>query len=942
LIPNSHLDREWTLEYQQTRRLTVEFLDRLLQIFDEVPEYRFTLDSQTVPLEDYLEIRPENEERIRQAVKGGKLAIGPWYTAPDDNMLSGESIVRNLLAGDRVARRFGRPMKAGYTPFGFGQVSQLPQIYAGFGIDIIFFYRGIQPEDTPSAEFQWEAPDGTRALCSRFGTKARYNFFMDVWRPVAYGRDAKERIFSWRTDTVPFKRITADREYDHFFVLEPKKELHRDELERSFRTLIQREREHFTTPAIAMMQGMDTTKPDPLEAEIVEELKHLLEPGEELFFSNMELYAKDLRRLLDKKKLKTFHGEMRRTGPPSPFTTTLENIYSGRVRQKIGHSQAETALVRRAEPFAALSWATGAQKAYPKTYLDLAWRYLLRCQPHDTVAGCGVDKIERDATYRLDQVKAISDLVLDDALGSLVLRIDNSSVKEDEIVLTVFNPLPRRRTEVVDAYIDMAQGIDVIEYEVVEAESGKRADFAFVYRKPCEKTVRDNTDLTNALVGWSCRTQIVAEDVPPMGWKTYIVRRSEPLGRKERLAPSPARLENEFLRADFRADGTLDLMEKESGAVYTGLHSLLDEGENGNGWEWRAPSEDRVITSAGAPARLELVENSALLATIRVTFRMSIPSGIEHDDGHHYARRSEHEEEMVVSSDFTLRKGARRLDVRTVIDNRSKNHRLRVCFPTELSKAKTSSAETPYDVVERAIDRDQDHGYAMAPNPNYPCRRFVDVSDGKQGLAVITEGLHEYEVTDDPSRTIRMTLLRAYEVTLCTVSYRWERRPDQELAQVPGKVAARYALYPHGGDWESGGVIREADEFELPLLCGQSGRNTNGSWPRTAGLAVVAPQTVILSAIKRAEDRETLVLRLFNTSGESQKAVVEFPQKVKAASPLNMNEEPMKDSSLKKSARRVETMIRGRGVYTLEVELEQGEIAAARTFASSAARRKKK
>ena len=68
-IPNSHLDREWGLDYQQMRKLTVDFIDSLLKIFKKIPQYKFLLDSQTIPLEDYLEIRPENREKIIQAVE---------------------------------------------------------------------------------------------------------------------------------------------------------------------------------------------------------------------------------------------------------------------------------------------------------------------------------------------------------------------------------------------------------------------------------------------------------------------------------------------------------------------------------------------------------------------------------------------------------------------------------------------------------------------------------------------------------------------------------------------------------------------------------------------------------------------------------------------------------------------------------------------------------
>ena len=265
-IPNSHLDREWTLDFQKHRFLLVQFIDRLLEIFEKNPEYTFLLDSQTIPLEDYLEIRPEKEDAIKKYVRAGRLSIGPWYSAPDGQTLSGESLARNLLTGHRLGERFGGVMKIGYTPFGFTQVSQLPQIYAGFGIDFIFFYRGITKHESPSAEFLWESPDGTRATCSRFGERSRYNFFMEVWRPVVFGGGINDRIFQWEKGGVPFKRADAAAEYDHYFLLRHHLKINNDAIAPSWKKLLELELPHYTTHIIPLMQGMDTTMPDELEA----------------------------------------------------------------------------------------------------------------------------------------------------------------------------------------------------------------------------------------------------------------------------------------------------------------------------------------------------------------------------------------------------------------------------------------------------------------------------------------------------------------------------------------------------------------------------------------------------------------------------------------------------------------------------------------------------
>ena len=188
-IPNTHWDREWLYDFQETRMFLVEFMDRLLEIFTKNPEYKtYLLDSQTVPIEDYLEIRPDEKEEIVERVRQQRLFIGPWYTLPEEHLVNGESLVRNLLIGSRLAESYGGSMKVGYSPFSYGQASQMPQIYQGFGIDTILFYHGIQPSESP-AEFIFEGADGSRLFASRMGSNARYNFFFSVYRPAVYGRE---------------------------------------------------------------------------------------------------------------------------------------------------------------------------------------------------------------------------------------------------------------------------------------------------------------------------------------------------------------------------------------------------------------------------------------------------------------------------------------------------------------------------------------------------------------------------------------------------------------------------------------------------------------------------------------------------------------------------------------------------------------------------------
>ena len=164
LVPHTHWDREWYQTFQQFRMRLVHAIDRLLDILDHDPAFtHFMLDGQTIVLDDYLEVRPENAERLKNYIRSGRIQVGPWYLQPDEFLVSGESLVRNLQIGLRQAAECGGQMRAGYVPDTFGHIAQLPQILRGFGIDNVVFWRGVGAEAHKS-EFFWEAPDGTQVL----------------------------------------------------------------------------------------------------------------------------------------------------------------------------------------------------------------------------------------------------------------------------------------------------------------------------------------------------------------------------------------------------------------------------------------------------------------------------------------------------------------------------------------------------------------------------------------------------------------------------------------------------------------------------------------------------------------------------------------------------------------------------------------------------------
>ncbi|GAH16398.1 unnamed protein product, partial [marine sediment metagenome] len=211
IVPETHWDREWYLPFQEYRAKLVILMDKLLDILRSDPDYKnFTLDGQTIPLEDYLEVRPDREEEIKKYVKEKRLSIGPMYVLPDEFLVSGESMIRNLLIGHQIARKFGFVMKAGYIPDPFGHIAQLPQILKGFEIPSVLFWRGFGDEFENlnlNIEFWWNSPGNASTILAIF-LKLSYGSVADLNLKLKSGK-YKSALLKIKRVITRFEEFTA-------------------------------------------------------------------------------------------------------------------------------------------------------------------------------------------------------------------------------------------------------------------------------------------------------------------------------------------------------------------------------------------------------------------------------------------------------------------------------------------------------------------------------------------------------------------------------------------------------------------------------------------------------------------------------------------------------------------------------------------------------------
>jgi len=247
---------------------------------------------------------------------------------------------------------------------------------------------------------------------------------------------------------------------------------------------------------------------------------------------------------------------------------------------------------------------------------------------------------------------------------------------------------------------------------------------------------------------------------------------------------------------------------------------------------------------------------------------------------------------VTITSRFTLRAGQRYLEVTTSFDNPCRNHRLRVVFPTWLQAEKTY-AEAAFDVIGRDIQVKKTSPYYGRPNPQYPMYRFVDITDGENGLAIVNTGIREYEAPDTPERPIAITLLRAFTFRHAPIFGRWEVYPEMDLAQCIGYHEWTYALYPHRGDWTNG-CFREAENLNLPLEAAQAGPHP-GRLRKFMSFLEIEGENLQITAFKRGQDRpSSYIVRLFNPTDRTVPGILKLFKPIKQAWLTNLNEERLK------------------------------------------------
>jgi len=248
--------------------------------------------------------------------------------------------------------------------------------------------------------------------------------------------------------------------------------------------------------------------------------------------------------------------------------------------------------------------------------------------------------------------------------------------------------------------------------------------------------------------------------------------------------------------------------------------------------------------------------------------------------------RSERLVPLPVHVTYRLEQGNDSVGVTMTLDNRARDHWLRVCFPSGVA-TDWSVADSHFDVVSRRIELPDSTGWVEPARGTHPLRTFVDLSDGQAGMGVMPQGLFEYEVFEDARRTIALTLIRACRIKLAVSEEKKTVLPDVGV-QCPGAQTFHYAMAFHAGDWRAADMLAKAAQYGTPARAAQTGRG-KGSLPHEGSLLTVSGG-VHVTAVKQAADGSGLIVRLFNPLDQSQDVTLTLGVPVALAAQCRMDE----------------------------------------------------
>ena len=854
---STHWDREWYLPFERFRIKLIELVLHLLDRLENDPEYgKFTFDGQTVWMEDVEEIRPDLRVRLEKLIASGKLNIGPWYTMPDEFLVSGEALIRNLLVGRGICRAHGcEPWPVGYVCDIFGHIEQLPQILAGFGIGKAVAARGIAPELPPF--LRWRSPDGTEIGLLKY----------------VDGYGAFSHLIGSKDEPVDFEAFKE-----------------------KLRAYVE-QRTELCADTVILQDGGDHSLPHHQIPQVLELIREMY-PGSEVIDSDYRF----LPELDEDRGQPVVSGELVHPGSKG-IMRLVSNSISSRYDIKLANDRAQNRLEMDLEPYLAIR---GKVSETDRMLLLHAWKELLKNQAHDSVCGCSPDETHRMQMHRYGSVHQIADGIFDRYNPPF-------AVWGEDFIFRIFNPLPVRRKGVFRVMVllpknfphtrDPGDPDGVPAFRVLDSQ-GKEVDFALLAEK--KNQVRAFMSPKH-----EC-TLALETELNSAGWTEFRLVSAKLHKREKSTLRSGLRGgENAYLKLEIRTDGSFRVTDKETGAEYDGLNNYLLDSDNGDGWFFVSPLNRCSQCGAPESAAVRVKTDTEMLLEFEIIQKYRFPKALDFHASVNAAytdtRPSAEEVLLTVATVVSLEREARFLRIHSTVENQLSDFRLRLVVPTGMKgdfhagQAFTLQRRHPGRIFgDRTLDDIE---------PEVWEKNFSGIlarDDGRRGIAFLNPaGLHEAACVPWDETNIYVTLFRSFRRTVCH-----NGEPDGALH---GRLEFDYVYRFFSGAVDPCELYRELQELRAGIhltFAAAPGETAGGEWGTLHGNAV-------LSALKPADDGDGTVLRVFNPGDRDEMAVLTLAEPVASAHLCDLAEREI--SLLGENAGKLEIKVPPRKVITVKM-----------------------
>ena len=869
VIPHSHWDREWYFTTSRSKVYLMKDLGDVLNTLENDPEFKyFMVDAQGSLLDDYIKWRPQDKERISKLVNDGRLVIGPWYTQTDQLVISGESIVRNMYYGMKRCESFGKYMNVGYVPDSFGQSGNMPQIYRQFGIEDTLFWRGVSDDMVKHTDYNWRGDDGSVV----FTTQIPFGYYIGGNIP----EEPEENEEFWQKEC------------------------------------LEKAGGRSATRHIYFPNGFDQAPVRTNLPQLVKE-RNEKDPENEYVISCIEDYIKDVKS--ENPELEEVQGEL----VIAKHMRIHKSIFSSRSDLKVMNTQIQNYVTNVMEPLLTISYNLGNE--YPHEAVAEIWKLLFENAAHDSIGSCISDTANEDVYVRYKQARDIAVNLVE-----LHSRLIATNVKNDaDMTFTAINTLPQKRkdTVIVKTYVPGGK------FAIID-EKGNDVDYTIIKSRDLTDYVLSQTIMLDPSRKFYVPDQVLevtmaikANDVPALGYVQYSIDTQKD-SHKETADKKV--LENKYYTIEVEENGSLTIVDKANNVTYKNQGILVENGDDGDSFNYSPPRKDMEVFSNESKCTVK-ISGSDIYDQAEIHFDMVVPADLD--------ERAEGKVSVTMLVDMTvaLRKDSKVIDFNVKVDNKGLSHRLCVLFDSQIVSAfnyadqqfglikrpnyyekemklymesMNNKTEKKAGIQELANWANDQSTWQEPPISIEPTQSYVSLTDGKTGIAVIPQGVREYEVLDDSK--IRLTLFRTYGfMGKENLIYRPGRASGERIIETPAaqllkEMEFNFGFTSYAGDINDSNIDTLAKQYNTNLevytyaefLNGRlifSQREIEGQNAKIHSLFETEGNLVV-SAVKKAEEDDGYIIRLYN--GKDHKDLddkIKFNFDIKEAYYTNLKEE---------------------------------------------------